>query len=262
MRIPRAVELYEESLPLVFPGLTIGNDLSNRSFDGTVSASSSWTIWYDQDTGENRRSSAADGYLWADDQQRDSLIVLTNHKVDRILFSGSLTANSVIFGTKPRTDVPGSQSGLHIVHATKEIILAAGSLSSAAVLERSGIGRSEVLEAAGVQQLVDIPGVGVNVVDQPGTGTSALVAEASQNDTSLIDGRILFAPEISLLNVEQIWGAGECAMLCCQIVIWPCADLVFIRKQRYLRSAQLARRPRDSSTELSRCRWSCYIARG
>lgn len=214
MRIPRAVELYKESLPLVFPGLTIGNDLSNRSLDGTVSASSSWTIWHDYDTGENRRSSAADGYLWASDQQRDSLTVLTNHKVDRVLFTDDLTASSVVFGISPGTDVPGSQPGLHVVHANKEVILAAGSLATTPILERSGIGSSVVLEAAGIQQLVDLPGVGVNLVDQPGTGTSALVAEAYQNDTTLIDGRTLFAPEISLVNVGEIWAAGECSHRC------------------------------------------------
>lgn len=209
MRIPHAVGLYKESLPQVFPGLTIGNDLSNRSLDGTVSASSSWTIWHDYDTGENRRSSAADGYLWASDEQRESLTVLINHKVDKVLFSEDLTATSVTFGTKPGADVSGSQPGLHVVHANKEVILAAGSLASAPVLERSGIGSPEVLAAAGIQQLVDLPGVGVNLVDQPGTSTSALVAEAYQNDTSLIDGQILFAPEISLVNAEQIWGPGK-----------------------------------------------------
>lgn len=210
MRIPRAVELYKESLPLVFPGLTIGNDLSDRSSDGTVSASSSWTIWHDYSTGENRRSSAADGYLWATDQQREGLTVLTNHKVDRVLFRDDLTASTVVFGIKPGADVPGSQSGLHVVHANQEVILAAGSLATAPVLERSGIGSPEILEAAGVRQLVELPGVGVNLVDQPGTSTSALVSEAYQNDSSLIDGRILFAPEISLVNVDQIWGAREC----------------------------------------------------
>lgn len=209
MRIPDAVQLYKDSLPLVFPGLTIGNDLSHRTLNGTVSASSSWTIWYDEDSGENRRSSAADGYLWANDQRRDTLTVLTNHKVDKILFGETLTGKSVTFGIKPGADVPGSQPGARTVHANKEIILAAGSLATSTVLERSGIGRSDILEAAGIHQLVDLPGVGVNLVDQPGTGTSALVAEAYQNDTSIIDGRILFAPEISLVNVEHIWGVGK-----------------------------------------------------
>lgn len=219
MRIPRSVELYKQSLPLIFPGLTIGNDLSNRSLDGTVSASSSWTIWHDYNTGKTRRSSAADGYLWATDQQRERLTILTNHKVDKILFSNDLTASSVVFGIKPGADVPGSQSGIHIVHAKQEVILAAGSLATAPVLERSGIGRPEVLKAAGVRQLVDLPGVGVNLVDQPGTSTSALVSEAYQNDTSLIDGRTLFAPEISLVNVEQIWDAGECITRRCAVTI-------------------------------------------
>lgn len=212
MRIPRAVELYKESLPLAFPGLTVGNDLSTRSSDGTVSASTSWTIWHDYTTGESRRSSAADGYLWAADQQRQNLTVLTNHKVDKVLFSDDLTASSVVFGIEPGADVPGSQPGLHVAHARKEVILAAGSLATAPILERSGIGCSEVLEAAGIEQLVDLPGVGVNLVDQPGTGTSALVAEAHQNDTLLIDGRNIFAPEISLVNVEQIWGVGKCML--------------------------------------------------
>ena len=45
--------------------------------------------------------------------------------------------------------------------------------------------------------------------DQPGTGTSALVADAYQNDTQLIDGRNLFAPDISLVNVDEIWGSSE-----------------------------------------------------
>lgn len=223
MRIPRAVELYKESLPLVFPGLAIGNDLSNRSLDGTVSASSSWTIWHDYSTGENRRSSAADGYLWAADQQRERLTILTNHKADKVLFKDDLTASGVVFGIKPSADVPGSQPGLHVVHANQEVILAAGSLATAPVLERSGIGSPEILKAAGVQQLVELPGVGVNLVDQPGTSTSALVSEAYQNDTSLIDGRILFAPEISLVNVDQIWGAGECVAK--RRAITPCADL-------------------------------------
>lgn len=216
MRIPRAVELYKESLPVVFPGLTISNDLSNRSSDGTVSASSSWTIWYDHDAGENRRSSAADGYLWAPGQQRDTLAVLTNHKVDKVLLGDDVAARGVVFGTVPGAEVPGSHPGLHVVHARREVILAAGSLASAPVLERSGIGSPNVLAAAGVQQLVDLRGVGANLVDQPGTGTAALVAKAYQNDTSLIDGRILFAPEITLVNAEQIWGAGKFVTRSCR----------------------------------------------
>lgn len=153
MRIPEGVKLYKETLPSIFPGLVVTSDLSNRT--NVVSASTSWTIWYDSTTGENRRSSAADALLWAADQQRPSLTVLAEHKVAKVLFDSSLTAKGVTFGT--------NTSGSWNVYAKKEVILAAGSLASAPVLERSGVGSKSVLKAAGVKQLVDLPGVGANL---------------------------------------------------------------------------------------------------
>lgn len=209
MHIPKAVSLYKEALQLTFPGLAISNDLSNRSSDNTVLASTSWTIWYDSVTGKNMRSSAADALFWAQNQQREKLTILANHKVNKVIFSESLAAKGVTFGVMPGSDVPGSSPGLHAVYAAKEVILSAGALASASVLERSGVGNTSVLLAAGVRPLVDLPGVGCNFVDQPGTGASALVAEQLQNDTSIIDGGNIFAPVISLVNIEQIWDGGK-----------------------------------------------------
>jgi len=200
MRIPGAQKLYKGALPLVFPGLTVGSDLSNRST--VVSASASWTIWYDPVTGKNRRSSAADGLLWAASQQRNSLTILANHKVDKVLFDKRMNAIGVRFGINSTTK-------LSTVYARKEIILAAGTLGSAPILERSGVGKASVLKAIGIKQRVDLHGVGAHLNDQPGTASSALVATAYQNNTSIIDGRNLFAPEISLVNVDEIWGVGQ-----------------------------------------------------
>lgn len=56
-----------------------------------------------------------------------------------------------------------------------------------------------------VKVLVDLPGVGTNLVDQPGRGAAALIAEKYQDDPSIIDNRTVFAPSLSLANVEQIW---------------------------------------------------------
>jgi len=196
MRIPGAQKLYKEALPLVFPGLTIGNDLSKRTTN--VSASASWTIWYDPVTGKNKRSSAADGLLWAAEQQRDSLTILANHKVDKVLFDKKMNAVGIVFGQNSTTK-------LSTVYAKGEIILAAGTLGSAPILERSGVGKASTLKAAGIKQLVNLPGVGAHLNDQPGTAASALVEAAYQNDTSIIDGRNLFAPEVSLVNIDEIW---------------------------------------------------------
>ncbi|OGM51132.1 glucose-methanol-choline (gmc) oxidoreductase [Aspergillus bombycis] len=51
------------------------------------------------------------------------------------------------------------------VWATKEVILAAGTMQSPGLLELSGIGQKDVLRAANIQQLVDLPGVGENLQD-------------------------------------------------------------------------------------------------
>lgn len=52
-----------------------------------------------------------------------------------------------------------------IVNASKEVILSAGTIQSAQLLELSGVGQKAVLEAAGVEQKVELSGVGENLQD-------------------------------------------------------------------------------------------------
>ncbi|KAK4543207.1 hypothetical protein LTR36_005757 [Oleoguttula mirabilis] len=52
-----------------------------------------------------------------------------------------------------------------VILAKKEVILSAGSIQSPQLLELSGVGSKSVLEAAGIKQLVDLPGVGENLQD-------------------------------------------------------------------------------------------------
>ncbi|KGQ12937.1 Glucose oxidase [Beauveria bassiana D1-5] len=200
MRIPGAVRLYKRALPEAFPGLSIGNDLSNRT--SFVSASSSWTMWLEKSTGKMRRCSAADALLWAPSQQRQSLTVLANHTVTRVLFDHDKAARGVAFADSTSTRL---NRQIYQVRARKSVILAAGALGSAPILERSGIGNPNILAAAKIQQVVDLPGVGANLNDQPGSAVSALVSKRYHNDTSIIDGRNIFGPEISLVNIDQIW---------------------------------------------------------
>lgn len=53
----------------------------------------------------------------------------------------------------------------NVIRASKEVVLSAGTIQSAQLLELSGVGRKEVLEAAGVEQKVELPGVGENLQD-------------------------------------------------------------------------------------------------
>ena len=51
------------------------------------------------------------------------------------------------------------------VHAAREVILAASSINSPVLLQQSGIGPAGVLQAAGVDVVHDLPGVGANLHD-------------------------------------------------------------------------------------------------
>ena len=57
---------------------------------------------------------------------------------------------------------PNSDQALVTAKASKLVVVSAGAFGSPTILERSGIGAKKVLEAAGVQQLVELPGVGEN----------------------------------------------------------------------------------------------------
>jgi alcohol oxidase len=52
------------------------------------------------------------------------------------------------------------------------VVVSAGAFGTPGILERSGIGRKDVLEGVGVQQRVDLPGVGENYQGPVGCATA------------------------------------------------------------------------------------------
>jgi choline dehydrogenase-like flavoprotein len=89
--------------------------------------------------------------------------VLPNAHVTRILFDSSspsenLTANAVEYTTDGGTT-------MLTVNVTKEVILAAGTIGSPAVLLYSGVGPKDVLSDAGVDLVSELPGVGQHLQD-------------------------------------------------------------------------------------------------
>ncbi|KAK1830441.1 hypothetical protein QBC39DRAFT_372852 [Podospora conica] len=99
------------------------------------------------------RSYSANGYLPI---AGPNLQILTNTRVAKI--------NLVKSGKSHTATGVTLQNGT-IIPARKEVILSAGSLQSPGLLELSGIGSAPVLAAAGIHQLIDLPGVGSNLQD-------------------------------------------------------------------------------------------------
>ena len=100
------------------------------------------------------RASTARAYL-APVRKRPNLDVMTGATVERVLLEGK-TATGVGFRRGNR---------LGAVHASREVIVAAGAIGSPALLQRSGIGPKDVLAEAGVAVQHELSGVGRNLQD-------------------------------------------------------------------------------------------------
>ena len=97
------------------------------------------------------RSYSRSAYI--DPYYRPNLHILTDAPVSKIVLDGT-TVVGVQYGTDLKT-----------VKATKEVILSAGAIGSPAILLRSGIGPKDILDAAAITTLVNLPGVGQNLQD-------------------------------------------------------------------------------------------------
>lgn len=97
---------------------------------------------------------------------RPNLQLATGEQVVKILFeSPNLTA----IGVKIVSREDGS---VRKTYARKEVILAAGAISTPKLLQLSGIGPMEVLTKAGVEVRQNLPAVGANFQDHPAAYTS------------------------------------------------------------------------------------------
>jgi choline dehydrogenase-like flavoprotein len=99
---------------------------------------------------------------------RANLNLIVGHRVNEVQFDSNKRAESITF--VPRDNVNNTPPVT--VRARQEIILCAGWLHTAQILQRSGIGPTALLTQAGIDTLVDLPGVGSNLQDHPVTGLS------------------------------------------------------------------------------------------
>ncbi|MEJ6784775.1 GMC family oxidoreductase [Aminobacter sp. Piv2-1] len=101
-----------------------------------------------------RRMSAARAFL-RPAMRRKNLTVRTGAQVLRILFEGRKAIGvEYLAGGRKRT-----------IRATREVIVACGAIQSPQLLQVSGIGRADVLSAAGVNVVAELPGVGRNFAE-------------------------------------------------------------------------------------------------
>ena len=120
-------------------------------------------------TPEGRRHDAASAYIHPllKDGKHPNLHVLCESRVTRVLFNDQKRACGVEYTPDPGTTpaIPDHVPVKLIVQARKLVVLSSGALGTPTVLERSGVGSTDVLQKAGIPQVVDLPGVGNNYDD-------------------------------------------------------------------------------------------------
>ena len=116
----------------------------------------------------NRRWDAASAFYWPV-QTRKNLFLFSGPG-SRIVWkaqqSGSTadrTASGIIIH-------PDGGADSYILTAKREVILCAGALRTPLILENSGIGNAAFLQSMGITPVIDLPGVGVGLNDQPNVG--------------------------------------------------------------------------------------------
>lgn len=120
----------------------------------------------DSRQGKGERSHAGNAYLQPV-LNRSNLVVEIDALVERIVLEQRLHDDSAESLPLTAVGVRYEKDGRKIfAKATREVILCAGAFGSPQILELSGIGRRQVLENAGVQCLLDLPGVGGKWTDK------------------------------------------------------------------------------------------------
>ncbi|MET7695229.1 GMC family oxidoreductase N-terminal domain-containing protein [Streptomyces sp. NPDC005483] len=105
---------------------------------------------------DGHRQSAADAYL-TPALNRPNLTVITGATAHRLLFDG-YRCTGVEYGVDGRVST---------LRAAREVVLTAGTVGSAQLLLRSGVGPAWELRKAGVEVFHALPGVGRNLHDHP-----------------------------------------------------------------------------------------------
>lgn len=106
------------------------------------------------------RWNTAKAFLHPVKHSRPNLTIATHCQVSRLLFSHSAEHLPTCIGVELT-----SKGRLHELKASKEVVLCAGAIGSAQILQLSGIGAKALLQPLNIPVIKELPGVGENLQD-------------------------------------------------------------------------------------------------
>jgi choline dehydrogenase-like flavoprotein len=144
--------------------------------NGTLRGTNTWPSMLK--VKEKIREDAARAFYWPIAESRPNLHVFLDTTATRLVWDAETSKDGTAMATG--VEVIASGNTTEIIQATQEVIVAAGSYRSPALLEHSGIGNPAILENLGIKTTISHPTVGSNLMDQPAGG---LIYTSSTNWT-------------------------------------------------------------------------------
>ncbi|KAJ6588684.1 GMC oxidoreductase-domain-containing protein [Mycena capillaripes] len=131
-----------------------------------------------------RRSDVAHHYIY--NNELKNLSVLDGCLVNRVVIKDGI-AKGVEYIFDKRV-YPSAAQDIRTVSASRLVVVSAGAMGSPLILERSGIGRKNVLQKAGIPTVAELPGVGENYQDHPFAVTPYFADPSTTTFDSLFRG--------------------------------------------------------------------------
>ncbi|KAI1353653.1 GMC oxidoreductase [Xylaria sp. FL0043] len=182
----------------------------------TLDINNAFSRWLRYVSPEGKRSDTAHMYLHPrlQDGKHPNLHVLVESQVVRVLFGEDKRACGVEYRPNPLFGPPNTPmpSRKRTIRARKLVVVSSGSCSTPLILERSGLGRPDVLEKAGVPLLEDLPGVGHNYQDHS-AGMYAFKTSLKPHETldELLSGRFSFEEAAKKNDPRLGWNGVDIA---------------------------------------------------
>ncbi|KAK4104041.1 GMC oxidoreductase [Parathielavia hyrcaniae] len=161
---------------------------------------------------DGKRQDAATCYLHPllDDGKHPNLHVLVESQATRILFDGN-NKRAVRVEFRPNPAFGGDAAERSTVRARKLVVASSGACGTPSLLERSGVGDPEILQAAGVPLVASVPGVGDGYEDHHLSAYPYLNSlDAADTLDALIYGRMGSPEELIKAGHPMLgWNAQE-----------------------------------------------------
>lgn len=143
------------------PQIEAFRGMPNVEFIGDSGAGRAGVYWFPTFMNPEtvNRSYARTGHY--NDLNRPNYELITESKVTKVELEDG-RATGVTFQR-----MENNETSEYTVKADREVIVSAGAVHSPQILQLSGIGPKTLLESAGIDTVLDLPGVGQNFQDHP-----------------------------------------------------------------------------------------------